>query len=73
MGNDEPIRDSFAINRISVGSVQEHSFREVSISYIAGTIDKEDVMRFKRLIFRTSRGKFLSIYWRKSYISFIIG
>lgn len=38
----------------------ETSFREVSISYLAGTIDKADAMRFKRLLFRATRGKALS-------------
>lgn len=35
----------------------EHSFREVSIRYMAGTIDRDEIMRFKRLLFRATRGK----------------
>ena len=35
----------------------EQSFREVSISYIAGTIERVDMMMFKRIIYRISRGK----------------
>lgn len=38
----------------------EQSFREVSISYIAGTLEKEDVMRFRKLLYRATRGKALS-------------
>jgi hypothetical protein len=33
------------------------SFREVSIKYMAGTIDREDLTRFRRLLFRVTRGK----------------
>jgi hypothetical protein len=34
----------------------ESSFREVSLRYMAGTIEKDEVQRFKRLLFRASRG-----------------
>ena len=37
----------------------EQSFREVSIRYVSGTIDKEEVMRFKRILYRATRGKVL--------------
>ena len=40
----------------------DSSFREISIRYIAGTINKDEVMRFKRLLFRVSRGKVLSYF-----------
>ena len=38
---------------------QEHdlNFREVQIHYVSGTIDFDDVMRFKLLVFRSTRGK----------------
>jgi hypothetical protein len=29
---------------------------------MAGTIDKEDMLRFKRILFRASRGKILSYF-----------
>lgn len=29
----------------------------VSISYLAGTIDKDEMLRFKKMVFRASRGK----------------
>jgi hypothetical protein len=35
----------------------ESSFREVSIRFIAGTIDKDEVQRFKRILFRATIGK----------------
>ena len=38
----------------------DSSFREVSIKYVAGTISKEDMLRFKRMLFRVTRGKLLS-------------
>ena len=41
---------------------RESSFREVSISYLAGTIDKADVMRFRKLLYRVSRGKTLTYF-----------
>lgn len=34
----------------------------VSISYMAGTISKDDEMKFKRMIFRASRGRALSYF-----------
>ncbi len=37
----------------------ESSFREVSIRYVAGTINKDEILRFKRILFRVSRGKIL--------------
>ena len=40
----------------------DSSFREISIRYIAGTINTEETMRFKRLLFRASRGKVLSYF-----------
>jgi len=32
-------------------------FREVSIGHICGTINADEVMRFKKLLFRATRGK----------------
>ena len=40
----------------------ESSYREISLVYMAGTINKEDIIRFKRLLFRASRGKVLSYF-----------
>lgn len=40
----------------------DSSFREISIRYMAGTINKDEVLRFKRLLFRASRGKVLSYF-----------
>ena len=40
----------------------ESSFREVSISYIAGTINKDEVLGFRRLLFRATRGKALTYF-----------
>lgn len=37
------------------------SFREVSISYIAGTIDRVEVIRFRKLLYRASRGNYILI------------
>jgi hypothetical protein len=34
----------------------------ISISYLAGTIDKSEIMRFKKIIYRTTRGKALSYF-----------
>lgn len=34
-------------------------FRDVSIRYMAGTIDKQEMVRFKRMLFRATRGKVL--------------
>ena len=34
----------------------------VSISYMAGTIIKEEMMKFKRMIFRATRGKALTYF-----------
>jgi len=34
----------------------------VSIRYISGTIDKEDMERFRRMLFRSTRGKVLQYY-----------
>jgi hypothetical protein len=34
----------------------------ISISYMAGTISKDDEMKFKRMIFRASRGRALSYF-----------
>lgn len=36
----------------------DSSFREVSIKYISGTLPKEEVLRFKRLLFRVTRGMY---------------
>ena len=34
----------------------------ISISYMAGTIQKEEEMKFKRMIFRASRGRALTYF-----------
>jgi V-type H+-transporting ATPase subunit a len=34
----------------------------VSISYMAGSIAKEEMMRFKKLVFRATRGKALTYF-----------
>lgn len=34
----------------------------VSISYMAGTILKEEMMKFKRMVFRATRGKALTYF-----------
>ena len=34
----------------------------VSISYMAGSIVKEEMMRFKRMVFRATRGKALTYF-----------
>jgi V-type H+-transporting ATPase subunit a len=34
----------------------------VSISYMAGSITKDEMMRFKKLIFRATRGKALTYF-----------
>jgi len=34
----------------------------VSISYMAGSIIKEEMMRFKRMVFRATRGKALTYF-----------
>ena len=34
----------------------------VSISYMGGTITKDEMMRFKKLIFRATRGKALTYF-----------
>lgn len=34
----------------------------VSISYMAGTITKDEMMRFKKLVFRATRGKALTYF-----------
>lgn len=36
------------------------SFREVSITYIAGTINRDEMFTFKKFIYRASRGKVLT-------------
>ncbi|CDW87677.1 v-type atpase 116kda subunit family protein [Stylonychia lemnae] len=40
----------------------EQSFREVSIRYVAGTIENTEVERFKKVLFRSLRGKVLSYF-----------
>lgn len=40
----------------------DSSYREVSISYLAGTIDKEEILSFRRLLFRVTRGKALTYF-----------
>lgn len=40
----------------------EQSFREVSLRYVAGTIEIQDVERFKRILFRALRGKVLAYF-----------
>ena len=44
-----------------------NSYRDVSISYLAGIIDSVDVMGFRRLLFRATRGKVL-VYFKQSKI-----
>lgn len=34
----------------------------ISISYLAGTISKEEIMRFKRMVYRATRGKALTYF-----------
>lgn len=34
----------------------------ISISYLAGTINKDEIMRFKKMIYRATRGKALSYF-----------
>jgi hypothetical protein len=34
----------------------------VSISYLAGTISKEEIMRFKKMVYRATRGKALTYF-----------
>lgn len=34
----------------------------VAISYLAGTIAKEELIRFKRMVFRATRGKALTYF-----------
>ena len=42
------------------GQPPKSSFQEVSIRYLAGTIESSEIMKFKRLVFRATRGKVLS-------------
>jgi V-type ATPase 116kDa subunit family len=53
---DNKAEDPFRSQRL------DSSFREVSIRYVSGTIEKDDVMRFKRILFRASRGKVLQYF-----------
>eukprot|EP00347_Sterkiella_histriomuscorum_P000740 403374687 len=55
--------------RLSGGSIHssfhqpnrlDQSYREVQIRYVAGTIETADVERFRRILFRSLRGKVLS-------------
>lgn len=48
--------------RKSFRGSHDNSFREVSIRYMAGTINQDEVERFKRLLFRATRGKVLQFY-----------
>lgn len=34
----------------------------VAISYLAGTIDREEQLRFKKMVYRATRGKALSYF-----------
>lgn len=34
----------------------------ISISYLAGTINKSEIMRFKKILYRTTRGKALTYF-----------
>ena len=34
----------------------------IAISYLAGTIDKEEMFRFKKMVFRATRGKALTYF-----------
>lgn len=34
----------------------------ISITYLAGTLDKEEEMRFKKIVYRASRGKALTYF-----------
>ncbi len=34
----------------------------VSISYLAGTINKDEIMRFKKMVYRATRGKALTYF-----------
>lgn len=54
---EEEIKEGRPSSRQSEGS-----FREVSIRYIAGTIDAIEAQKFKRLLFRACRGKVLQYY-----------
>ena len=42
------------------GSHHDSFINEVNISHICGVIDSVEIERFKKLIFRASRGKVLS-------------
>ena len=59
IGNfDEEKKEEFKEGRNSSAVQQrlESSFREISLVYISGTVFKEDIVRFKRLLFRACRG-----------------
>ena len=34
----------------------------VAISYLAGTINKDEIMRFKKMVYRATRGKALTYF-----------
>jgi len=34
----------------------------IAISYLAGTINKDEIMRFKKMVYRTTRGKALTYF-----------
>jgi len=34
----------------------------IAISYLAGTIDKSEMLRFKKMVFRATRGKALTYF-----------
>ncbi len=34
----------------------------IAISYLAGTINKEEIMRFKKMVYRATRGKALTYF-----------
>lgn len=62
--NEEIKEEDIVLNgRLSGGSSRlDLSYREVSIKYIAGTIESADVERFKRILFRSLRGKVLTYF-----------
>ena len=57
-----PDAEEFKFDSVVRQNPMEASFREVSIRYMAGTIDTEEILRFRRLLFRASRGKVLSYF-----------
>lgn len=34
----------------------------IAISYLAGTINKDEIMRFKKMVYRATRGKALTYF-----------